>query len=144
MFHGVSTDVLRNAARFARRHPRLADKIHERCFAVVDVAHEGDDRRARFQFVLGHHDRGFGWRGDHRFGFVHAGPGLALLLFENKTVLLAHLRSDSRLDRLVQIGENIRLHQVFDDHEGLDAEGRGEVFHHDRRLDVDDLLAVLG
>ena len=53
---GVRADVLRDAARFAGRDARLANRIHERGLAVIDVAHEGDDRRAqlelfRFRFL---------------------------------------------------------------------------------------------
>ena len=41
---GVSADVLRDPAGFARRDARLADRVHERRLAVIDVAHESDDR----------------------------------------------------------------------------------------------------
>ena len=46
-FHVVRADVLRDAARFARRHLRAADVVEQRGLAVVDVTHDGDDRRTR-------------------------------------------------------------------------------------------------
>ena len=46
-FHVVGADVLRDAAGFARRHLGAADVVQQRGLAVVDVAHDGDDRRAR-------------------------------------------------------------------------------------------------
>ena len=45
----VGADVLGDAAGFARRDARLADRVHQRGLAVVDVAHEGHDRRAQLE-----------------------------------------------------------------------------------------------
>ena len=41
----VSADVLGDPAGFARRDARLADRVHERRLAVIDVPHERNDRR---------------------------------------------------------------------------------------------------
>ncbi len=41
----VGADVLGDAAGFAGRHVRLADRVQQRRLAVVDMAHDGDDRR---------------------------------------------------------------------------------------------------
>ena len=43
----VRADVLRDAAGFALGDLRLADRVEQRRLAVIDVAHDGDDRRAR-------------------------------------------------------------------------------------------------
>ena len=43
----VGADVLRDPAGLAGRDLRLADRVEERRLAVVDVAHDRDDRRAR-------------------------------------------------------------------------------------------------
>ena len=43
----VGADVLRDAARFARDHIGVADRVEQRGLAVIDVAHDGDDRRPR-------------------------------------------------------------------------------------------------
>ncbi len=40
MIDRVSADVLGDAAGFASRDARLADRVHERRLAVVDVSHE--------------------------------------------------------------------------------------------------------
>ena len=45
----IGADVLRNAAGFAFRHLRLTDRIQQRCFAVVDMAHDRHDRRPRLE-----------------------------------------------------------------------------------------------
>ena len=43
----IGADVLRDAAGFALGDARLADRVEQARLAVVDVAHDGDDRRAR-------------------------------------------------------------------------------------------------
>ncbi len=48
----VRADVLRDAAGLALGDARLADRVEQRGLAVVDVAHDGDDGRARLD-VLG-------------------------------------------------------------------------------------------
>ena len=50
--HLVGADVLRDAAGLARRHVGLADGVEQRRLAVVDVAHDGDDGRARLQVLV--------------------------------------------------------------------------------------------
>ena len=52
-FHGVGADVLGDAARLARGDAGLADVVQQRGLAVVDVAHDGDDRRTGEQILLG-------------------------------------------------------------------------------------------
>ena len=51
----VGADVLSDAAGFARHHIGVADRVEQRRLAVVDMAHDGDDRRARNggAFVVG-------------------------------------------------------------------------------------------
>ena len=49
--HG-RTDVLRDAAGLGRRDAGLTDGVEQRRLAVVDVTHDGDDRRTRLE-VLG-------------------------------------------------------------------------------------------
>ena len=45
--HRVGADVLRDAAGFALGDAGGADRVEQRRLAVVDVAHDGDDGRAR-------------------------------------------------------------------------------------------------
>ena len=51
----IGADVLGDAARFARHHIGVPDRVEQRRLAVVDMAHDGDDRRARNggAFVVG-------------------------------------------------------------------------------------------
>ena len=49
--HLVGADVLGDAARLAPGHVGLADRVQQRGLAVVDVAHDGDHRRARHQIL---------------------------------------------------------------------------------------------
>ena len=44
--HLVGTDVLRDAAVLARDDVGVADRVEQLGLAVVDVTHDGDDRRA--------------------------------------------------------------------------------------------------
>ena len=44
--HLVGADVLGDAAGLAGDHVRLTDPVEQQRLAVVDVAHDGDDRRA--------------------------------------------------------------------------------------------------
>ena len=43
----VGADVLGDAAGFARHHIGVADRVEQRGLAVIDMAHDGDDGRAR-------------------------------------------------------------------------------------------------
>ena len=54
--HMVGTDVLGDAAGFARRNLGAADVVQQRGLAVVHVAHDGDHGGARLlgSFLLGH------------------------------------------------------------------------------------------
>ena len=47
--HLVGADVLGDAARFARGDFGRADRIEQRGLAVIDMTHDGDDRRARHE-----------------------------------------------------------------------------------------------
>jgi hypothetical protein len=54
----IGADVLGDAAGFARHDVGLADRVEQRGLAVVDVAHDGDDRRARAISAAGPGRRG--------------------------------------------------------------------------------------
>ena len=49
--HQVGADVLRDAAGFAFGDAGLADRVEQRRLAVIDVAHDRDDRPARDQVL---------------------------------------------------------------------------------------------
>ena len=114
----IRADVLRDAAGFALGDARLADRVEQAGLAVIDVAHDRDDRRAR--------DDVFG----ARFALVH----LQQLFFE-----AAHLHVGAELARDHRRGFRVErrvdrqhqpLHQQLGEHV-LDAEVElvGEVLH---------------
>ncbi len=47
--HLVRPDVLGDATGFTRDHVRVPDAVEQRRLSVVDVTHDGDDRRARLE-----------------------------------------------------------------------------------------------
>jgi hypothetical protein len=49
--HLVGADMLRDAAGLARDDIRLADRVQKRGLAVVDMAHDRDDRRTRLKIL---------------------------------------------------------------------------------------------
>ena len=56
----VGADVLRDAAGLARDDLGLADRVEQRRLAVVDVAHDRDDRRALDEVLVGVLEDGLG------------------------------------------------------------------------------------
>ncbi len=140
----VSADVLGDAAGFARRDARLADRVHERGLAMVDVAHERDDRRAQLELFFLFDDRRRR-RDHHLLDLVHAAAFFAAFHLEDEAVLLANFRRHFGFHRQVGIRENVEVvHQLADELEILQPELRREILDDDRRLDVNDLAAVLG
>ncbi len=49
----VGADVLRDAPRLSGDHLGLADRVEQRCLAMIDVAHDRHDRRAFDEVLLG-------------------------------------------------------------------------------------------
>ncbi len=135
----VSTDVLSDSAGLARCDSRFTDRIHQRRFAVIDVAHESDDRCARFKFLRLFNDRRR-WRDHDLLNLVHARAFFAALFFENESVALGDLRRDVGLDRLIDVRENIECHQLGDELMRFQTKLGRKLLHNDRRLDVNDFL----
>ena len=78
------------------------------------MSHERDDRPARLELLFLRDDRRR--RRDHNlFDFVNTGAFYADFLLENKAVALGDLRRDVRLDRLIDVGENVERHQLGDE-----------------------------
>ena len=131
----VSADVLRDAAGFARDDIRLADDVEQRGLAVVDVAHDGHDRRARleiFDLIFDVQLHLFDGRVDD------AGALLAFFNFETKAVFRADFFGDIFIDRLVDGGEDVERDQIRDDLERLAFELLGQLAHHDGWLERND------
>ena len=112
--HDGCTDVLGDAARFTCGNASMADSVEQRGLAVIDVTHDGNDRRTRLQVFLG----------------VVVDDGV-LLLGRDHTNLAAHVVGDE-LDEVIGHGLGERQHltehkQALDDVVGLHAEQLGEL-----------------
>src|SRR5690606_14299233 len=57
-FYVVCTDMLGNAASFARRYLGATNVVEQRGLAMVNVAHDGDHRRTRLRLALVMHHAG--------------------------------------------------------------------------------------
>ncbi len=137
--HAVGADVLGDAARLARRHLGLADRVEEGSLAVVDVAHQRHHRGAGLEQVLLRLGR---LRLLHRLGGGgRMGQTVAALRIEGEAELRAHLLGRFLVEHLGEGGEDVQLHQVMDQLERLEAEVDRQILDHDRSLDDDDLLA---
>ena len=128
-FNVIGADVLRDAAGFAPGHIGFADSVEQRRLAVIDVTHDGNDRRAVLAIAL----------------------CLGLLNGLDRLFLVAHLRGlgpelaseiDGHFDveRLVDGRENLAFKERLDNQAGLYAELVGEFLHRDAFRDGD--LAV--
>ena len=108
---------------------------------MIHVAHEGHDGRAQLQFVLFRLLRLLR-RLDHDLHLVDAAALLAFVFLENEAVLLAERARDIRLHGLVDVREDIHLHQILHDLRRTQAQLGGQILDDDGRLDVNDLLVA--
>ena len=116
LVHLVGADVLGDPAGLAGDDLGLADRVEQRGLAVVDVAHDRDDRRAVDEVVV---------------GVVEDGR-LGLLLGGADDLDLAVERLGEHLNRLVgeRLGERrhlAELHQLLDHIGAADAEDLGDL-----------------
>ena len=128
--HLIGPDMLGNAAGFARNDTGLADCIQQRGLAVVDVAHDRHDRRARrqifvavqnlvddlFDIAVGNADRTVTEFLDHQFG----GIGIDGLVHRHH-----HAHFHKRFDDIC--GAFRHAVRQFLNHDGL---GKLHVAHH--------------
>ena len=138
--HTVGADVLGDATRFAGGHAGFADRIEERGFAMVDMAHESNDRGAGLELVDEFLGLGSFWNFDLLLDLVMAFGGVFFLAIEDEAVNVANLGDDIGLHGLVEIRENLQGHEVLDKLEGLEAEKFGEDFDADRWLNLEDFF----
>ena len=122
----VGADVLRDPAGLGLDDRRLADRVEQRRLAVVDVAHDRDDRRARLERLLG----------------VVVGLRLVFILTRVLDRHLALELGGDQLDLFVgqRLGRGLHLaepHQHLDDLRHRDAERLREVAQRDAGLDGD-------
>ena len=118
----VRADVLRDAAGFADRDPRAPDGVEQRRLAVVDVSHDGDDRRPRQRDDVALAVR----LGQQRVRIVELG----------RLRLVAHLLDDDHrrllVEDLVDRDHRAHLHHRLDDFGGLHGHLVREVADADR------------
>jgi hypothetical protein len=130
--NGVGADVLGDAAGLAGGDVGLADDIQQRGLAVVNVAHDGDDRGAGFICS------GLSSTSSSTFliGAWTVPPPRSRFSTSKRKPYLAQIWADLFLDGLVDAGKNAQLHQVGDDLERLALELLGQVAHDDGRFEV--------
>ena len=124
----VGRDLLGDAARLASSDMLLADPVHQRRLAVVDVTEERDDRRTRLQRlgrILGNEIVRIDRLEDRLRRRLVAG----MLDLHLVAVLLRNLGRDVRLDALIDGREDLEAHQVRDQAVRLDVQLRREVLH---------------
>ena len=122
----VGTDVLGDAAGLGRDHRGLADRVKQGGLAVVDVAHDGHDRRSRHQVG----------------GVVVVGDLLVLfvgcMLDRDLTFQLAGEQFDRVIGQRHRQGHHLpQSHHHGDDPGRRDPEGLGQLLDGDTRRNLD-------
>ena len=103
----IGADVLRDAAGLTRHDVGLAQCVKQRCLAVVDVTHDGDDGRTRLEVVvvIVH-----AFEADLDVGFRHAFNGVAELLDDQlRRVGIEHVRRPDEFALLHHEFHDVRL-----------------------------------
>ncbi len=100
----VGADVLGDPSGFAARHIRGAQRVQQRCLAVIDMAHDGHHRGARHHILLA--------------VFLAFDADLDIRL-RDELRLVAEIGDDQfrrvRVDDLVDIRHDVETHQRLDD-----------------------------
>ena len=137
----VGPDMLRDPTSFPRCHARLANGVHQRGLAVIDMPHERDDRGARLEFLFLFNNRRRR-RDDHLFDFVNSGSFFTALFFENKPVVFRDLGRNIGFDCLIDVGENVVGHQLCDELMRLQTELACQLLNDDWWFDQYDFLRL--
>src|SRR5581483_1614776 len=95
-------DMLRNAAGLTRGDVRLANRVEQAGFAVIDVAHHSDDGRTRLEIFLGLFLGDF----EHHFVFERDDGDDAVEGF-------GELRSGRDIERLIDAGKDPLVEKHF-------------------------------
>src|SRR4029077_6629815 len=122
----VSADVLSDAACFARGNVFGANGVEQTGFAVIDVAHDGDDGRPWLEMFLGFFLGDF----QHHFVFERDDSDDAVKGFRQ-------LRRSGRIKSLVDAGENSLVEENFQKVLGANIEFFGQFADGDAFGDVD-------
>src|SRR5258707_7035048 len=110
--NGISADMLGNAAGFTGSDVGFANDIEQGGLAMVNMAHDRNDRRARNQV--------FGLVFDVEFDFLDwrvddAAAAFALFHFKAVPVIGADALGNSFVDSLIDGGKNVETHQIGND-----------------------------
>ena len=135
----AGADVLGDAAALAGRDLGRPDGVEQARLAVVDVAHDGHDRRPRLEqrrVVLLEEDL-LGGLGDRRLGAGLATDRWRHRLGDLVAQLARHQRRRVAIDELVDAGEDAALDQLADDVRGVDREQVGQLLDGDGAGDLD-------
>ncbi len=126
----VGADVLGDAAGFAAGNVGGANGIEERGFAVIDVAHDGDDGRTGngFDAFLA----GLGGFGGVFRGLLFEGDDFGVGSEEAR-----HFAGEFGVESLIDGGEDAAHDEAGDDIFGANAEFFGEIFNRDALGDGD-------
>ena len=141
--HTVGAYMLGDPARLAGGDAALANCVEKRGLAVIDMAHECDNGRARLKsFFL----RFFGFLGslDLDFLFVVSLRGVLLFPLENEAMLVTELRDRIEFQGLIDVSKDLKRHQIGNDLKGFDPDERSEILDRNRRFEMNHLLAGLG
>lgn len=141
VFHRIGADVLGDAPGFPLGYARLADVVQQGGFAVVHMAHDGDDGRAQDEGGLGffHHRHGFRFLDRFLLG-LDAAALFPFFTGEGVAVQVADGADGVRVQRRIRVGEDAHAHQVLDDLEGLGLQHACQLGDGDGRLEVDDFI----
>ena len=131
---GVRADVLGDSAELARGHVGVANRVEQRGLAVIDMAHDGDDRRPRDALaddgLLGRlFDRGLSIEGN---------------VLDAVAELAGEQRSGVDVEHLIERRHLAEFHQFLDQVAGLDAHRAAEIADRDALGDTHHALGGLG
>ena len=138
----IGPDVLGDPTRFTGGDAGFAEVVEDGGFAMIDVAHDGDDGRAGFEQVLGFCDRHFRFLDDFHH-LMDALGFIAFFAFKDEAVEVANFGGNLWVNRLVRPGEHPELDEVSHDAVWLETQARREFRHQNGRLD-DDQARVVG
>ena len=116
----IGADVLRDPAVLAADDVRRTDRVEQRRLPVVDVTHDGHDRRS---------SHGNGGAGHRRLDVRNGVLPLLVLERDDRRIgaeLLRDLDRHLRVERLVDVGEDTPGQELRDDVLGLSVELLGE------------------
>ena len=118
-------DVLRDAAGFALGHVGGADRVEQRRFAVIDVAHDGDHGRPLACAPPPSSSAGCA------ISCCSAVSCSKLTVDDGRAERARQILGQFHIERLVDGGEDLAVHQFLNDEVGLESELFGEFLDRD-------------